>query len=155
MQYQGQTIPTQEAPPRPGPLMATAVPLEGSRTSHGIEGGGGQCNARLATLQTGEVNRDLRPLKSKAQQHRAPTTRQRTLWKSVRQAKLRRLSLRAIARDLGIHRNTVRKYALTDSAQGLSSDVERRRSPRHSPQLRVQPVHQRLGLQGLLRGHRG
>ena len=43
-----------------------------------------------------------------------PTTRQRTLWDNVQQAKLRGLSLRAIARELGIHRNTVHKYALAD-----------------------------------------
>ena len=33
----------------------------------------------------------------------------------MQQAKLRGLSLRAIARELGIHRNTVHKYALTES----------------------------------------
>ena len=43
-----------------------------------------------------------------------PTTRQRTLWDNVQQAKLRGLCLRAIARELGIHRNTVHKYALAD-----------------------------------------
>ena len=32
-------------------------------------------------------------------------------WKAVQQAKLRGLSIRAIARELDIHRNTVRKYA--------------------------------------------
>ena len=32
----------------------------------------------------------------------------------MQQAKLRGLSLRAIARELGIHRNTVHKYALAD-----------------------------------------
>ena len=39
----------------------------------------------------------------------------RALWEDVQQAKLRGLSLRAIARELGIHRNTVRKYALAES----------------------------------------
>ena len=62
-----------------------------------------------------EADRDLRPRKSRAQQHRIPTPRQRTLWENVQQAKLRGLSLRATARELGIHRNTVRKYALAES----------------------------------------
>ena len=44
-----------------------------------------------------------------------PTARQRTLWETVQQAKLEGLSFRATARELGIHRNTVRKYALAES----------------------------------------
>ena len=38
------------------------------------------------------------------------TPRQQELWKAVQQAKARGLSLRGIARELGITRNTVRKY---------------------------------------------
>ena len=74
-----------------------------------------QLDTCLARLETGELDRDLRPRKSKAQQHRAPTARQRTLWENVQQAKRRGLSLRAIARELCIHRNTARKYALAES----------------------------------------
>ena len=70
----------------------------------------------MATLETGELDRDLGPRKSKAQQHRIPTARQRALWEDVPQAKLRGLSLRRIARELGIHQNTARnKYALAES----------------------------------------
>ena len=117
VQYQGQTIPTQEAPPRSGMLRAIAVaPLEASGPSHNINGAGGQWDACLARLETGEVDRDLRPRKSKAQQHSIPTARQRTLWEDVQQARLRGPSLRAIARELGIHRNTARKYALAKSS---------------------------------------
>ena len=49
--------------------------------------------------------------KPPASPRRKPTPRQRIRWKAVQQAKLRGLSIRAIARELGIHRNTVRKYA--------------------------------------------
>ena len=116
VQYQGQTIPAQEAPPRPGPRRAIAVaPPEGSGPSHSINGAGGQRDACLARLETGEVDRDLRPRKSKAQQHSVPTARQKALWENVQQARLRGLSLRAIARELRIHRNTARKYALAKS----------------------------------------
>ena len=41
---------------------------------------------------------------------RKPTPRQRTRWEAVQEAKRQGLSLRAIARELGIHRETVRKY---------------------------------------------
>ena len=44
-----------------------------------------------------------------------PSPCQRALWEDVKQAKLRGLSLRATARELGIHRNTVRRYALAES----------------------------------------
>ena len=103
VQYQGQIIPTQEAPPRPGMLRAAGVgPLEGSRTSHGINGTGGQWDACLERLETGEVDRDMRPRKSKAQQHRIPGARQKALWENVQQARLKGLSIRGIARELGI-----------------------------------------------------
>ena len=95
VQYQGRTIPTQEAPPRPGLLRAAAVShMEGSGVGHSANNAEGQWDACLARLETGEVDRDLRPRKSKAQQHRMPTARQRTLWENVQQARLRGLSLR-------------------------------------------------------------
>ena len=116
VQYQGRTIPTQEAPPRPGLVRAAAVAhMEGSGVGHSANNAEGQWDACLARLETGEVDRDLRPRKSKAQQHRMPTARQRTLWENVQQARLRGLSLRAIARELGNHWNTARKYALAKS----------------------------------------
>ena len=116
VQYQGRTIPTQEAPPRPGLVRAASVAhMEGSGVGHSANNAEGQWGACLARLETGEVDRDLRPRKSKAQQHRMPTARQRTLWENVQQARLRGLSLRAIARELGIHWNTARKYALANS----------------------------------------
>ena len=42
-----------------------------------------------------------------------PTPRQLALWKAVQHAKLQGLSLRGIARELGIARNTVRRYSRT------------------------------------------
>ena len=41
---------------------------------------------------------------------RKPTFLQRERWKAVQQAKLEGMSIRGMARELGIHRNTVRKY---------------------------------------------
>ena len=57
----------------------------------------------------------MKPRKSRARQHKIPTARQSTLWENVQQVELRGLSLRAIARELGIHRNAVSKYAPAQS----------------------------------------
>ena len=78
-------------------------------------GTGGLLDPHLATLGTCEVDWDLRPRKSKARQHLTRILSQRALRDDVQQAKLRGLSLRAMARELGIHRNTVRRYALAES----------------------------------------
>ena len=45
---------------------------------------------------------------------RTHTPTQKVRWEAIQQAKLKGLSLRAIARDLGIARNTVRKYACAE-----------------------------------------
>ena len=42
---------------------------------------------------------------------RTPPPTQLARWKAIQQARLKGLSLRAIARELGIARDTVRKYA--------------------------------------------
>ena len=44
-------------------------------------------------------------------ERRELSPRQLALWKAVQQAKIQGLSLREIARQLGVSRNTVRKYA--------------------------------------------
>ena len=112
----GRVFPPRKAPPRPGLLRPTfVVPSEGSEPKRSINGAGGRCDTRLATLETGELDRDLSPHKYKAQQHKIPTARQRALWENVQQGKLRGFSLREMARELGIHRNTVRKYSLAES----------------------------------------
>ena len=45
---------------------------------------------------------------------RTPTLTQKARWKAIQQARLKGLSLRAIARELGISRVTVRKYAYAE-----------------------------------------
>ena len=116
VQYQGQTVPSQEAPQSPAQLRenAAAIP-ENSGQARGVNGTGDRWDPHLATLEAGEIDRDLRSRKSRAQQHLIPTARQRALWEKVQQAKRRGLSLRAMALELGVHRNTVRKYALAES----------------------------------------
>jgi transposase-like protein len=46
---------------------------------------------------------------------RKPTFLQRERWKAVPEAKRRGLSIRGMARELGIHRETVRKYIDAES----------------------------------------
>ena len=46
---------------------------------------------------------------------RKPTPLQTARWKAVRKAKRKGLSIRGIARELGIHRDTVRKYMNAES----------------------------------------
>ncbi len=45
---------------------------------------------------------------------RTPTLTQKARWKAIQQARLKGLSLRAIARELGISRVTVCKYAYAE-----------------------------------------
>ena len=117
VQYRGRTIPTQEAPPRPGVLRASNGPLRyGPGLERRVNGVGSHPKESLASLDTIEadsatLNGGGRVRKPPASPRRTPTPRQRVRWKAVQQAKLRGLSIRAIARELGIHRNTVRKYA--------------------------------------------
>ncbi len=49
------------------------------------------------------------------QLHRTPTATQQARWEAVQQAKSRGLSVRAIARELGMSRVATRKYALAES----------------------------------------
>ena len=46
--------------------------------------------------------------------HRTPTPDQQARWEAVQQAKRQGLSLRAIARKLGMSRVAARKYALAE-----------------------------------------
>ena len=116
VQYQGQTYPYTGSSATSGPAEGNCRRLYGKlRVVPRHQRRWSPVRLPPSDIGNGEMNRDLRPRKSKAQQHRIPTTRQRTLWDNVQQAKLRGLSLRAIARELGIYRNTVRKYALAES----------------------------------------
>jgi hypothetical protein len=102
--YQGRVIPTQEAPPRPGILRVTSTTW----------------NNELAKLPqwltdfTGEVIKDnsgvVEPPDSVSMPPRRPTPRQRARWEAVQAAKRHGLTKRAIARELGISRNTVKKH---------------------------------------------
>jgi len=108
--YQGRTIATREAPPRPGLLHSgdwipehELAPIP-------------QWLDRI--LRQNEIQRKERGEKvasPRTTTARKPTPRQQARWDAVQEAKNRGLSLRAVARVLGISRNTVRKYVTLDS----------------------------------------
>ena len=132
VQYRGRTIPTQEAPPRPGVLRASNGPLRyGPGLDRRVNDVGSHPKESLASLDAIEadsatLNGGGRVRKPPASPRRKPTPRQRVRWKAVQQAKLRGLSSRAIARELGIHRNTVRKYAEAKSPPMMPTRVRSR-----------------------------
>ena len=117
------TIPTQEAPPRPGALRA----LNGASGRDANELGGllrslprYNVKDRKTRTRTNGVS------KEKPKPRRQPTPRQKVRWKAVQRAKRRGLSLRGIARELGIHRDTVRKYAAATSPPMYRSHAKTR-----------------------------
>ena len=105
VQYRGRTIPTQEAPPRPGVLRTSngALPY-GPGLERRVNGVGSHPKESLAYLDAIEadsatLNGGGRVRKPPASPRRKPTPRQRVRWKAVQQAKLRGLSIRGIARS--------------------------------------------------------
>ena len=122
VQHEERIIPSQEAPPRPsvlrgfvGRTVHTPIP---HLPSNGL---GGKWVARLATLDA-EVSHDDadrndggRVRKAATQIRRKPTPLQTARWKAVHKAKRKGLSIRGIARELGIHRDTVKKYMNAES----------------------------------------
>ena len=138
VRYKDRTIPTQEAPPRPGVLRA----LNGARghnfnLDRFVNGGvhkhlreqlvelesvsaeGGQVMANGASrIGTNRIRtRSASPC-------RKPTARQRARWEAVQEAERQGLSIRAIARELGIHRETVRKYVDANNPPVYRPSVE-------------------------------
>ena len=126
LQHEGRIIASQEAPPSPASLRspnetspaATIRPsdpelaskpsveaLDPPGTKPDQEGG-----AHAAAIDDPEVA-GLRVVASP----RRPTFLQQERWKAVQQAKLQGMSIRRMARELGIHRDTVRRYIDADS----------------------------------------
>ena len=121
LQHEGKTIPTREAPKSPGALRATSGALAPTPEIGGIVNR--LVKHRLSQPQLRKLS-SLEPLADDDDQDAnespatfepprepVPTPRQMALWKAVHHAKLQGLSLRELARELGIARNTVRRYA--------------------------------------------
>ena len=126
VQHEGRDIPSKEAPPRPSVLRGFA-----GRTTHSpivhqpTNGLDSKWAATLATLDadhdaehptaTSGRNGTGRVRKAVGPRRRKPTPLQTARWKAVQKAKRKGLSMRGIARELGIHRDTVKKYMNAES----------------------------------------
>ena len=120
VRHEGRIIASQEAPPSPvflrnghGASASVPVPTSGA---HGL---GERWTATLKPLDSGAENEKdqgdntgsaATAGKPKATSPRKPTFLERERWKAIQKARRKGMSLRAIERELGIHRATVRKY---------------------------------------------
>ncbi len=148
VQHDGRIIAAQEAPPSPGTLRRTRGSLP-SAPVHSPDPGlpspasastqemlnsqvcpEGDHTVSVDDTPTGELQVFPSPGK--------PTFLQRERWKAVQQTKLRGLSIRGMARELGIHRNTVRKYIDAESPP-------MRRSPAASTETRSDTITESAG----------
>ena len=119
VRHEGRILPAQEAPPslgflRNGHGRSAPVPVPPS----GTQGLGERWTAALEQLDSRVENeRDPGAItgsataagKPKAAFPRKPTFLERERWKAIQKARRKGMSLRAIERELGIHRATVRK----------------------------------------------
>ena len=127
VQHEGRDVPSQEAPPRPSVLRGFA-----GRTAHSpiihqptVNGLGSKWAARLATPDTNDDadqpveasvrNGTAQVRKAVSRRRRKPTPLQTARWRAVQKAKRKGLSIRGIARELGIHRDTAKKYMNAES----------------------------------------
>ena len=99
---------------------STDLPRTGTPTHGGLNGLGRRWDAALAALDTGTDitdaddtavdNGTVRVRKAPDRSSRRPTPLQTARWNAVQKAKRRGLSIRGVAREVGIHRDTAKKY---------------------------------------------
>ena len=120
VRHEGRIVPAQEAPPSPvflrnGHKLSATVPAAPS----GANGLGERWTTALKPLDSrAEDEQDQGAItgsaaaggKPKAASARKPTFLQRERWKAIQKARRKGMSLRAIERELGIHRATIKKY---------------------------------------------
>ncbi len=139
LQHEGRIIASQEAPPSPASLRsrngtssAATIPTPGpelaskpSVTALDLPGAKpDQEDAHAAAID----DPDVAGLQVAASP-RKPTFLQQERWKAVQQAKLQGMSIRGMARELGIHRDTVRRYIDAESPPTRRSPVASTASP--------------------------
>jgi DNA-binding NarL/FixJ family response regulator len=126
VQHEGRIVASQEAPPRPSILRSfdtrtvhTTVP---SRHTNGVIRRSEDEVTSMGTMLVVDRLRDdadrngaARVRRTATPRSRKPTPLQTARWKAVQKAKRKGLSIRGIARELGIHRETVRKYMHAES----------------------------------------
>ena len=140
LQHDGRIIAAQEAPPSPGTLRKAEGALPTAPIPNPDPGLSSTASASpLALLNSlaGSVNdhsavvgdatvTELQVTTSPLQvttSPRKPTFVQRERWRAVQQAKLKGMSIRGMARELGIHRDTVRRYIDAESPPPRRSPI--------------------------------
>ena len=125
LQYEDRIIASQDAPPGPGALRAGRGPHLGATVPSPDPEGPVELphsvaeplKSRMdeAKEYTPDIDEEEVAAMSVSARVRKPTFLQRERWKAVQEAKRRGLSIRGMARELGIHRHTVRRYINADS----------------------------------------
>ena len=127
VRHEGRILPAQEAPPSPvflrnGHGRSAPVPAPPS----GAHGLGERWTAALEQLDSrAENERDPGAITDRAAPAGKPTFPERERWKAIQKARCKGMSLRAIERELGIHRATIKKY--------LDAEGPPTRQPRAGP----------------------
>ena len=131
VRHEGRVLPAQEAPLssvslRNGHQNSAAVPVAPS----GANGLGERWTSALQPLDSGaEDEEDQAGMTGGASAAltpatvlpRKPTFLQKERWKAIQKAKRKGMSLRAIEKELGIHRATIKKYMDADGPPGRRS----------------------------------
>ena len=123
VQHEGRIIPSQEAPPRPGLLRSLNGGAPQAPDENGWKDKYAQLAATSPTLHG--ANGPRHPVNVL---RRKPNRRQRAWWKAIHRAKLEGISTRGIARNLGVSRNTVRKYLAAETPEMVGAVVRSRAS---------------------------
>ena len=139
VQHEGRIIAAQEARPRPGtlrkaegtlptaPILIPDPGLSSTASASALEllnsqaGPEDDHSAAVGDATITELQVTTSP--------RKPTFLQRERWKAVQHAKLQGLSIRRMARELGIHRDTVRRYIDGESPPTRRSPTASTTSP--------------------------
>ena len=119
LQHEGRIIAAQEAPPSPGSLRNGIKPSSGDASqfpdpkglSEPRETAPESLTMVAAANGHGSVidDEDLLSM-TVTTSPRRPTFLQKARWDAVQKAKLQGMSIRKMARELGLHRDTVRRY---------------------------------------------
>ena len=125
IRYQGEAVDFQEGPPPSSALWGTdsgcSPGHELQETTNGLVHSHLKVaqRERLSTLESAAKGAAEKPggkgKPVRHQLHRTPTATQQARWEAVQLAREQGLSLRAIARNLGMAKNTAKKYAVAES----------------------------------------
>ena len=129
IRYQGETVDYQEGPPpasalwgadtgcSPDPELQPELQevANSAAVSHLDEAQRGRLAALESSAEEAAKRAGGKAKPVRHQLHRMPTPTQQARWEAVQQARVQGFSLRAIARNLGMAKNTAKKYAVADA----------------------------------------